>query len=79
MTQTQSRIAIGGLISEEDRKAVSGLPILMDIPIIGTLFRKTTTTKARTEIVIFLTARVIDGNAAGATSKSATGSPVKKN
>jgi type II secretory pathway component GspD/PulD (secretin) len=58
-------IAIGGLISEEDRKNISGLPILMDLPIIGNLFKSTTHTKAKTEIVIFITARVIDGDALG--------------
>ena len=58
-------LAIGGLISDEDIKSVSGLPFLMDLPIIGHLFKKTTHTKAKTEIVIFLTAKVIEGSAAG--------------
>lgn len=56
-------IAIGGLITDEDRKEVSGVPVLMDIPIIGQLFRRTTNTKRRSEVVIFLTVRVIEGPA----------------
>ncbi|HWP31260.1 MAG TPA: hypothetical protein VNK96_06010 [Fimbriimonadales bacterium] len=56
-------IAIGGLITDEDRKEVSGVPVLMDIPIIGQLFRRTTNTKRRSEIVIFITVRVIEGPA----------------
>jgi type IV pilus assembly protein PilQ len=70
-------IAIGGLISDEDRRAVSGLPILMDLPIIGHLFKKSTVTKVRTEVVIFITARVIDEPAVGTGGKP-TMSPSKK-
>jgi type II secretory pathway component GspD/PulD (secretin) len=54
-------IAIGGLIQDQDVKNMSGIPILMDLPFLGHLFRKTSTTKQRSEVVIFLTARAIDG------------------
>lgn len=53
-------LAIGGLIQEQDRKRVSGIPILMDLPLIGQLFRRTDNSKIRTEIVFFLTAVVVD-------------------
>ena len=49
-------IALGGLIQDTDRKRVSGIPILMHLPIIGHLFRRTDNTRVRTEIVFFLTA-----------------------
>lgn len=52
-------IAIGGLINEGDRREVSGIPILMDIPIIGQLFRRTSESKVKSEIVIFITARIV--------------------
>ncbi|MBX3095287.1 MAG: hypothetical protein KF812_00345 [Fimbriimonadaceae bacterium] len=54
-------IAIGGLILEQDRSSVSGIPILKDLPIIGRLlFSRTNTSRERTEIVFFLTAKVVD-------------------
>lgn len=53
-------IAIGGLIREEDRRSHSGIPFLKDLPIIGKLFGRTDRTKERTEIVFFLTAKVVD-------------------
>lgn len=56
--------AIGGLIREDDRVQVSGLPFLMDLPVIGQLFRRTTKTKQKTEIVIFLTVKVIQEGSA---------------
>lgn len=58
-------IALGGLIQEQDRKRVSGIPFLMDLPIIGNLFKRTETSKVRTEIVFILAATEInDGNRA---------------
>ena len=60
-------IALGGLILEQDRKRVSGIPILKDIPIIGYLFKRTDNSKDRTEVVFFLTANVVNnGNKATA-------------
>lgn len=55
-------IALGGLIRDEDRKAVSGIPLLKDIPILGQLFKRTDNSRVRTEVVFFLTARVVGPN-----------------
>ena len=52
-------IALGGLILEQDRYTESGVPILKDLPLIGFFFKRTEKTKERTEIVFFLTARVV--------------------
>ncbi|MCW5936929.1 MAG: hypothetical protein KIT11_06455 [Fimbriimonadaceae bacterium] len=54
-------IALGGLIMDQDRKSVSGIPILKDIPIIGQLFSRRNDSKVRTEIVFFLTAMEVTG------------------
>ncbi|MFN3683934.1 MAG: hypothetical protein ACK41F_08365 [Fimbriimonadaceae bacterium] len=53
-------IAIGGLIQEQDRKSFYGIPILKDLPIVGQLFGRTENSKTRSEIVFFLTAKVVD-------------------
>ena len=53
-------IALGGLIQDQDRRSVSGIPILKDLPLIGVLFRRTDNSKIRTEVVFFLTAHVVD-------------------
>lgn len=65
-------IAIGGLITEEIRKEVSGIPLLMDLPLIGQLFKRTTHSKRNGEIIIFLTARVTEGTAIGAGNNPVT-------
>lgn len=58
--QSGETIALGGLIHETDRKTVSGIPILKDLPIVGMLFRRTDNLKVRTEVVMFLTARIVE-------------------
>lgn len=52
--------AIGGLIQQEDRRSMTGLPILKDLPVFGQFFRSTSTDKVKTEIVIFVTAKMIN-------------------
>ena len=47
-------IAIGGLISRQDVKNIKKVPFLGDLPFFGQLFRDTSITHDRTEIVIFM-------------------------
>lgn len=52
-------LVIGGLIQENEKKTVQKMPFLGDIPYIGTLFRNTTTTNEKSELVIMVTPRII--------------------
>ena len=55
-------MVIGGLIGAEESKSVSKIPFLGDLPILGALFRNHRKSKSESELVIFLTAHVLDGN-----------------
>ena len=55
-------MVIGGLIGAEEEKSVSKIPFLGDLPILGALFRNHRKSKSESELVIFLTAKVLDGN-----------------
>jgi general secretion pathway protein D len=57
--QDGDTIAIGGIIQESDTLSTAGIPLLHRIPILGAAFGNKTATKARTEMVIFFTPRVI--------------------
>ncbi|MBP5320894.1 MAG: type II secretion system protein GspD [Kiritimatiellae bacterium] len=59
MAKDQMAIAVGGLIRETSSEKRSGIPILMDIPYLGWLFRSTKIVKARTELLILITPHVI--------------------
>jgi type IV pilus assembly protein PilQ len=52
-------LGIGGLIKDEENKNVSQLPILGSIPGIGRLFQNKNNQTIRTNLLIFITARVI--------------------
>lgn len=49
-----STIVLGGLITDNNRRGTTGIPLLSKIPVIGALFRSTTKTKDRQELVILM-------------------------
>jgi len=55
-------MAIGGLISSDQSKHVSKLPLLGDIPVLGHFFRYTSKSKTRREIIILLTPINVDSD-----------------
>lgn len=57
--QDGQTVAIGGLIRDEDRKTLSKVPLLGDLPLVGQLFRNTFRERRRTDVTIFLTARIL--------------------
>lgn len=64
-TATTLRLADGetqvlaGLINDEDRKSASGIPGLSRIPLLGRLFGTHSDTRAKTEVVLLITPRVV--------------------
>ncbi len=52
-------IVIGGLIKEQETEAKTKIPILGDIPILGTLFTHKRIQKEKNELIIFIIPRVI--------------------
>ena len=52
-------IALGGLISTENRKLISKVPVLGNIPVLGKLFQSRRFQDLQTELVIFVTPRVL--------------------
>ncbi|UCG91709.1 MAG: AMIN domain-containing protein [candidate division WOR-3 bacterium] len=52
-------VVIGGFIRRKETQAVRGIPILKSIPILGALFRETTTTFEDRELLIFITPTII--------------------
>lgn len=50
---------LAGLIRDEDRTAISGLPFLSEIPILKYLFSSTEKQKKRTDVIVLLTPHII--------------------
>ncbi|UCD51145.1 MAG: hypothetical protein JSW27_00660, partial [Phycisphaerales bacterium] len=51
-------IVIGGLVKDELSENVEKVPLAGDVPVIGSLFRRTVKQKTKTELLIFLTPHV---------------------
>jgi len=51
---------IGGIFIEDERDSDSGVPLLKDVPLLGRLFKSTSKTRERRELLIFITPRIIE-------------------
>jgi general secretion pathway protein D len=49
-----STIILGGLITDNDRRNVTGIPLLSKLPVIGGLFRNTSKVKDRRELIVLM-------------------------
>jgi hypothetical protein len=52
-------VVMGGVIGEQDVKDVSKVPVLGDIPVVGFLFRSKSTSRQKTELLLFIEAQVL--------------------
>jgi type IV pilus assembly protein PilQ len=50
---------IGGIYIDNDTESDDGVPFLMDIPFLGKLFKSNTKSKTKTELLIFITPRIL--------------------
>ncbi|MDR7484260.1 MAG: AMIN domain-containing protein [Armatimonadota bacterium] len=66
-------IILAGLISAEERRTTIKVPLLGDIPIIGSLFRTTTTDRRESEVIFVVTPQLIP--AAGGPAPAPSPSP----
>lgn len=53
-------LILSGIIQDTDRTTVTKLPILGDIPLLGSLFRRTSRENERREVIVLLTPQVMD-------------------
>jgi type IV pilus assembly protein PilQ len=51
---------IGGIFVEQENEGESGVPILKDVPVFGKLFKSTTKSRDRRELLIFITPRIVE-------------------
>lgn len=57
--QNGQTVALGGLIQDSETRGRDRIPILGEIPVLGNLFGTTDTSNQRTELIVFLTPRVV--------------------
>ncbi len=61
--QSGQTVALGGLIQDQQTDGYFGIPLLSEIPVLGNLFKVTTKTSRRTELLVLITPRVVRNQA----------------
>lgn len=58
--ENHSIMVISGMIKDDTTFTKSGVPVLSQIPILGWLFKRSTTSIQKTNVMLFITAHIID-------------------
>jgi type IV pilus assembly protein PilQ len=64
LVENGGTVVIGGIFTQTERNDVSKVPLLGDIPYVGNLFKNTVKTSAKTELLVFITPKVVTERAA---------------
>jgi type IV pilus assembly protein PilQ len=72
MVKNGQTSVIGGVYQNDSNFVVAGVPWLKDIPFLGSLFRFTDTSTRRTELMIFLTPRIVSAGTDSSVNKQTT-------
>jgi general secretion pathway protein D len=57
--QDGQTVGMAGLIRDSDSQGNSGIPVLKDVPVLGTLFSNQTNSRLRTELLVLITPHVV--------------------
>jgi type IV pilus assembly protein PilQ len=57
-------VVLGGIFNQTDRRSTDRVPFFSDVPILGVLFKKNRVEKSRTELLIFVTPKILRENLA---------------
>jgi type IV pilus assembly protein PilQ len=59
LVENGGTVVIGGVYTQDATDSVQQIPLLGDIPIIGWLFKSDTVTKAKKELLVFITPKIL--------------------
>jgi general secretion pathway protein D len=65
VVQDGDTLAIGGIIADNRTQTRTGIPYIMDIPVIGRFFRSTTDAIIRTDLIMLITPHVVRNRSQG--------------
>jgi type IV pilus assembly protein PilQ len=63
LVENGGTVVIGGIYTQDEGETVNKVPLLGDLPVVGNLFKNKTRTTAKTELLIFLTPKVVSERA----------------
>jgi len=59
LVENGGTVVIGGIFEETVQNAVAKVPLLGDLPVLGALFRRKDDTDNKSELLVFLTPRIV--------------------
>ena len=59
LVENGGTVVIGGIFTQDEREDISKVPLLGDVPFLGNLFKNKARTSIKTELLIFLTPKVV--------------------
>jgi type IV pilus assembly protein PilQ len=59
LVENGGTVVIGGIFTQNDRTSVNKVPFLGDVPVVGHLFRNTARISDKTELLIFITPKIV--------------------
>ena len=59
MVENGGTVVLGGIYQQSERQSESKVPLLGDIPVLGYLFRTTGRTNDKTELLVFITPKIV--------------------
>ncbi|WP_458351897.1 hypothetical protein [Rugamonas violacea] len=59
MVENGGTVVLGGIYQQIERNSVSKVPLLGDVPVLGYLFRNNSRTNDKTELLVFITPKIV--------------------
>jgi type IV pilus assembly protein PilQ len=60
LVENGGTVVIGGIYEQADRTDITKIPFFGDLPVVGFLFKNNTTTSSKTELLVFITPRIVN-------------------
>jgi len=65
LVENGGTVVLGGIFTQTDRDEVNKVPLLGDVPVVGNLFKNKSRVSNKTELLIFITPKVVTDRAMG--------------
>ena len=63
LVENGGTVVLGGIYEQADREDETKVPVLGDIPVLGALFKQKTRTATKSELLVFITPKVLTNGA----------------
>ena len=64
LVENGGTVVIGGIFTQTDRDSVNKVPFFGDLPVVGNLFKNTTRSSNKTELLVFITPKIVTDRSA---------------